>query len=145
MPTMPMTSTSHRTPSQALAELSRQHAELRAQMERCEDLADELDADKIAPSKLLREVARLRRAFDEHNQFEEELLRPVLLDTEWLGAVRVSHMMEEHVREHRSMRKQLGTAATSELRAVIANLRAHLEDEERYFLSHRVLRDDLAG
>ncbi|HET7503475.1 MAG TPA: hemerythrin domain-containing protein [Kofleriaceae bacterium] len=140
-----MTSTRSRTPSQALAELSRQHANLRAQMDRCEELADELDADNIAPSQLLREVAKLRMAFDEHNRFEEDLLRPVLLDVEWLGAVRVSHMVEEHAREHRSMRQQLGTAATADLRAVIANLRAHLEDEERHFLSRRVLRDDLAG
>ena len=41
------------------------------------------------------------------------------------------------------MRSRLGTSATSELRAVIESLRAHLESEERYFLTSKVLRDDV--
>jgi len=79
--------------------------------------------------------------------FEERLLRPVLLDHEWLGAVRVSRMVEDHVAEHRAMGHQLSAIATptSELRAVVASLRAHLDAEEGYFLSSKVLRDDLVG
>ena len=135
------------TPSRALAELERQHAELRQQMDRCEDLADALDAGGSDPTQLLNEVAALRAAFDAHNQYEEQLLRPVLLDHEWLGAVRVSRMVEDHVEEHRAMRRQLAAVPTptTELRAVIDNLRAHLAAEEKYFLSKRVLRDDLVG
>jgi hypothetical protein len=131
------------TPGQALGELADQHAKLRDLMGRCEELADALDAERIAPDPLLRAVGRLRLAFDAHNRFEEELLRPVLLDAEWLGAVRVSRMVEDHAEEHRAIRQQLGSAPTAELRAVIAGLRAHLDDEERTFLSGRVLRDDL--
>jgi hemerythrin-like domain-containing protein len=134
-----------RTPGQVLGELADQHAKLRDMMDRCEELADALDAERIAPEPLLRAVAGLRLAFDGHNQFEEEMLRPLLLDAEWLGAVRVSRMVEEHAQEHRSMRQQLGSAPTSELRAVISTLRAHLADEERTFLTPRVLRDDLSG
>lgn len=133
------------TPSRALAELAAQHASLRDMIERCEELADALDAGQIGPGQLLREVAKLRIAFDAHNTFEEHLLRPLLLDVDWLGAVRVSRMVEDHVEEHRVMRQQLSTGPTHELRAVLANLREHLESEEQYFLSNRVLRDDLAG
>jgi iron-sulfur cluster repair protein YtfE (RIC family) len=137
------------TPSRALAVLADQHASLRDMIARCEELADALDAGQIEPAQLLREVARLRVAFDTHNQFEEQLLQPVLLDAEWLGAVRVSRMVEDHTQEHRSMKGQLGATSmptpTSELRATLANLRAHLVDEEHHFLSRRVLRDDLAG
>jgi len=133
------------TPSRALTKLADQHAELRDMMERCEQLADALDAGQLGPEPLLHEVARLRVAFDAHNQFEEQLLRPVLLDADWMGAVRVSRMVEEHVEEHRSMRQQLGGVATAELRGVIANLRGHLDSEEHYFLSKKVLRDDLAA
>jgi hemerythrin-like domain-containing protein len=133
------------TPRRALTELAEQHALLRDMMEHCEELADALDAGTVDPDALLGEVARLRAAFDSHNQFEEQLLRPVLLDAEGLGAVRVSRMVEEHVEEHRSMRTQLGSTTTAELRRVIANLRAHLESEERYLLSKKVLRDDLLG
>ena len=136
------------TPSRALAELSRQHDALRVQMDHCEELADELDAGGgTDPTQLLREVVRLRETFDAHNQFEEQLLRPLLLDKEWLGAVRVARMVEDHVAEHRAMGARLAAVPTptGELRAVVANLRAHLEAEEQYFLSKKVLRDDLVG
>lgn len=130
-------------PGRALAELTTQHAALRVMMDRCEELADELDANLMSPVQLTREVARLRLAFDSHNRFEEQLLRPVLLGTDSFGEVRVERMVEEHVGEHRAMRAKLGSSATADLRAVIANLRAHLDAEERYFLTAQVLRDDL--
>jgi iron-sulfur cluster repair protein YtfE (RIC family) len=135
------------TPSRALAELADQHAALRTQMDRCEQLADELDVGRLDPAQLVHEVSALREAFDAHNQFEEQLLRPVLLDADWLGAVRVSRMVEDHVEEHRAMGRRLAAVPTptSELRAVVASLRAHLDAEEHYFLTKKVLRDDLAG
>jgi iron-sulfur cluster repair protein YtfE (RIC family) len=133
------------TPSGALDTLAAQHATLREMIDRCEDLADEVDGDTADASRLVHEIARLRTAFDEHNQFEEQLLRPLLLDVEWLGAVRVSRMVEDHVEEHRAMRHGLAATPTGDLRGVLASLRDHLATEERYFLSRKVLRDDLAG
>jgi iron-sulfur cluster repair protein YtfE (RIC family) len=131
------------TPSHALAKLSAQHDGLRDMIARCEELAGCLDNGDLEPAQLLGEVVALRRAFDAHNQFEEQLLRPMLLDVDWSGPVRVSRMIEDHVSEHRSMRRDLDATTTSELRAVLANLRAHLAFEERYFLTKKVLRDDL--
>lgn len=130
-------------PGRALAELAAQHDALRGMMDRCEDLADELDAGRSGPTQLTREIARLRLAFDAHNRFEEQLLRPVLLATDAFGEVRVERMLEEHVGEHREMRARLGSDTTADLREVIATLRAHLDAEERYFLTAKVLRDDL--
>jgi iron-sulfur cluster repair protein YtfE (RIC family) len=132
------------TPSHAHAQLAAQHADLRDRIARCEDLADGLDAGHLEPAQLLREVADLRIAFDRHNQFEERLLRPILLDADWLGAVRVARMVEDHAEEHRSMRRGLDTTTSAALRDVLADLRAHLDTEERYFLRRKVLRDDLA-
>jgi hypothetical protein len=99
----------------------------------------------VEPAQLLREVAALRIAFDDHNQFEERALRPVLLDADWLGAVRTARMVEDHIEEHRALRRDLDISTASDLRAVLVSLRNHLEAEERYFLSRNVLRDDLAG
>ena len=131
------------TPSRALAELSAQHDALRGMMERCEELADELDAGRMGPVQLTREVARLRLAFDAHNTFEEQLLRPVLLEADAFAEVRIERMLEDHIGEHRMMRSQLSSNETSVLRDVIETLRAHLIAEERYLLTARVLRDDL--
>jgi len=134
-------------PSHALVELAGQHAILHDMIDRCEELADALDAERISTDVLLREVARLRIALDAHNQYEEQLLPPLLLDADWLGAVRVSRMVEDHIVEHRAMKRQLSSVPTpsSELRATLASLRAHLDSEEHAFLTRRVLRDDLAG
>ena len=133
------------TPSRALDALAAQHADLRARIDRCEDLADQVDAGTAAVSELLGEVAQLRAAFDEHNRLEEQMLEPLMLDSDWLGAVRVSRMVEDHVEEHRAMGQGLTASPTGELRSVLAVLRHHLATEERGFLSRKVLRDDLSG
>jgi hypothetical protein len=128
-------SPTHYTPSGALAELMTQHDTLREIMARCEELADELDYGGCDPMVLTREVARLRLAFDTHNKFEEQLLRPVLLGGDAFAEVRLERMISDDVGEHRAMRTQLTTTETSGLRDVIAALRAHLDAEERYFSS----------
>ncbi len=132
------------SPSRLLAELLQQHTALRAMIDRCEQIADELDVGRAQPGDLTREVAKLRVAFDAHNAFEEQLLRPVLREADAFGEVRVEQMVADHVDEHRAMRRQLD-GPTAELRAVLYELRAHLVAEERYFLSSRVLRDDLVS
>ena len=130
------------TPSKLLAELVHQHQALRAMMDRCEQLADELDAGRAQASEVTREIAKLRVAFDAHNRFEEQLLRPVLRELDAFGDVRIDQMVDDHVQEHRTIRGGLD-GPTAELRASLYELRAHLAAEERYFLSSRILRDDL--
>lgn len=130
------------TPFGALAELVAQHDKLRDLMDHCEDLADGVDANPQAdPTPLVREIARLRLAFEAHNKFEEQLLRPVLLERDVHGTVRVERMVEDHVNEHRALASKLHAPATAELRDVIETLRAHLDAEERYLLSAKVLRE----
>jgi hypothetical protein len=132
------------TPSKTLAELIAQHDALRGMMDTCDDLANKLEGDPNAdPAALVREIAKLRIAFEAHNKFEEQLLRPVLLEHDAFGPVRVDRMVEDHVHEHRAMAQRLGSPAIEGLRDVIETLRAHLDAEERYLLNAKVLRDDL--
>jgi len=132
-------------PSRALAELQAQHDALRGMMDRCEELANELEAGRMGPLQLTREVERLRLAFSSHNVFEEQLLRPVLRDNDAFADVRIDRMIEDHVGEHRAMHAQLANTETGALRDCIAMLRAHLDAEERYLLTARVLRDDVVS
>jgi hypothetical protein len=122
----------------ALAELKAQHDLLRDMMDRCEDLADELEAGRSGPTQLMREVTRLRLAFDAHNKYEETLLRPVLLQSH--AAEKMEQLLAEHVAEHRSMRSDLASSETAMLRQVIDNMRSHLAIEERYLLAAQTLR-----
>lgn len=132
-------------PRTALTELLDQHAKLRDMIATCNELADAVDAGGGEPAKLAREVAKLRIAFAAHNEFEEKILRPVLLESDSFGPVRIEAMIREHVDEHRSMRGRLeaSSPATAELREALENLHSHLDAEERYFLTARVLRDDV--
>src|SRR5262245_7646698 len=126
----------HYTPSRARSELQAQHQELRRMLDRCEQLADELDGGRVAADQLALQVTRLRVAFDAHNKLEEQVLRPVLLDSDACAEVRVERIIEDHVGEHRAMRARM-TTETAELRDVIEMLRAHLDTEERYVLDVR--------
>ena len=126
----------------ALAELVNQHDGLRRMMDTCERLADELDVGGVEPERLTSELARLRAAFEAHNGYEEAILRPVLLAEDSHGKTRVERMVEDHIHEHREIRMRLGTPATAELRDVIDTLRAHLDAEERYLLSSKVLLEN---
>jgi len=134
-----------RSLSRALAELLAQHEVLREMMTSCERLADEIEEGCLEPSLLAREVARLRVAFDSHNRYEEQFLRPVLKDVDAFGEVRLDHMVTDHVEEHRLVRAGLDSSELGELRLTLDRLRGHLTAEERYFLSSKVLRDDLVS
>ncbi|CAN5713572.1 hypothetical protein BH11MYX3_BH11MYX3_35040 [soil metagenome] len=124
----------------ALPELIAQHDALRVLMADCERLADEVDSSSADPTPLMQQIKRLREAFDAHNVYEERLLRPVLLESDTHGTVRVERMVEDHVNEHIQLRMRLRSPVTSELRDVIETLRAHLDAEERYLLTSKALR-----
>lgn len=132
-------------PSKLLTELLKQHDALRAMIDACDKLADELESGQGDPTVLTREVAKLRLAFDAHNRFEEQLLRPVLREIDAFGDVRIDRMVADHIGEHRAVREHLGEGPVAVLRGALDQLRVHLQAEERYFLSSRVLRDDLVS
>lgn len=132
-------------PAAALHELEAQHEVIRRLMDRCEQLADELDAGRLDADQLTREVVRLRLALDTHNRFEEQLLRPVLIEEDAFADARIDRMVDDHVAEHRAMRDQLNATETRILRETLQMLRAHLESEERYLLNAKVLHDDLVS
>lgn len=121
--------------SHALAQLLDQHASLRTLIEACEGLESTADLERA--------VARLRLAFEEHNRFEEALLRPILSDVDAFDTVRIERMIADHVAEHRALADHMAVTSRPALQAVLATLRDHLAIEERYFLSPRVIRDDL--
>jgi hypothetical protein len=122
----------------AIAELKAQHNVLRGMMERCESLADELDGGRCGPLQLTREVARLRLAFEAHNRFEEEMLRPILFAG--IENSVIDRQIEEHVQAHRAMRLGLASNETDMLRGVIDSMRAHLDAEETFISAATTLR-----
>lgn len=128
-------------PDILLDALVEQHDALRAMIDGCDKLADELEPGLGDPQELTRAVARLRVAFDAHNKFEEQLLRPMLRQLDASGEVRIERMVAEHIDEHRAVRERLADGPLGLLRDALDQMRLHLQAEERYFLASRVLSD----
>lgn len=129
-------------PDVLLDALIEQHDALREMIEVCERLADELEPGRGDPAELTHAVARLRAAFDAHNKFEEQLLRPMLRDLDAFGEVRIERMVAEHIDEHRAVRERLGDdGPLGWLRDALDQMRVHLQAEERYFVASRMLSD----
>ena len=124
-------------PSGMLAALQEQHATIRSLMDRCEQA-------KAGP-ELWEAVDDLRVALDSHNRYEERLLLPVLKELDAFGEVRIQQMVHDHINEHLALNQQLQADTPAAVHAALAMLRAHLASEERYFVTSRVLRDDVVS
>ena len=130
-------------PSQALAMLREQHDQLRVLADECEALAAPVAADREITTDLRRAVAKLRIAWEAHNRYEESVLAPILLATDAFGELRVEEMVRGHRHEHVLVRSTMTPTTVRELRSVLALLRRHLAEEEAFFLTNRIVRDDL--
>ena len=123
-------------PSRMLADLKEQHAAIRVLMQRCEQVSGPALSDAVDD---------LRLALDAHNRFEERLLLPVLRELDAFGDVRIEEMLHDHVNEHLALNQDLTTESPEAVVEALEKLSAHLAAEERYFVTSRVLRDDLVS
>lgn len=131
-------------PSQVLKRLLDQHHGLRKLLDEVEHRAAMIDVFRLRGA-----LVKLRSALEEHNRDEEAVLRPMLPDADAWGSVRLETMLAEHAAEHAALLRVVEAAlgsrdreAISRSTAVVGELRAHMDAEERGFLSDRVLRDD---
>jgi iron-sulfur cluster repair protein YtfE (RIC family) len=130
-------------PMEARHLLLAQHRQLRKLLEELVGLACRYVSGEEVAIELERALGEVRTAFDEHNRFESGLLEPLLRATGAHAALRLNRMVEEHVEEHHAFVAFLARPATEladELPEFAEELQAHIEAEERTFLSPQVLR-----
>lgn len=132
-------------PGTALDELMRQHQVIRQLAALCDELIEVVEREPAKVHELILAISRLRWAVTSHNRVEEQLLSPVLREADSFGPERVEHMERSHRAEHAAIGHRLDHPAIDSLRQTLEILRQHLEEEERVFLSSRVLRDDLVS
>jgi iron-sulfur cluster repair protein YtfE (RIC family) len=133
-------------PSEARTQLLEEHTALRERMNRTASLAARLLLDAPVEADFTRELAGLRDAFAKHNTLEESYLVPFLRDADAWGPIRVERMVEAHRQEHVALRKILEgepREVAQRMSDIIEDLEAHMQHEERTFLSPAVLKDDL--
>ncbi|MBI4510503.1 MAG: hemerythrin domain-containing protein [Deltaproteobacteria bacterium] len=137
-------------PSEARARLLAQHEELRGIIDGAEEMTARLVAGKATGDEVRRKLAELDRALHDHNAEEETILEPLLRTVDAWGPVRIEQMLTEHAREHGIFRQTLDEIVASPpshmagaIRGLVADLRRHIEHEERSFLNPELLKDDL--
>jgi hypothetical protein len=129
-------------PADARLHLLAQHAELRELLDIVTGLARAYVAGDRVEERLDRAIAELRDSFARHNRLEERVIAPLLDGS--LGPARLARMLEEHAHEHRAMVAFLSRHAremAAEIPDFAEELAAHMDAEERTFLSAQVLRD----
>jgi iron-sulfur cluster repair protein YtfE (RIC family) len=129
-------------PDAARRELLAQHADLRRRLASAEMLARRLMRGDDVMAELGVVIDQLHDAFAQHNRSEEALIVPLLELDPAIGPRRVARMIEEHAEEHRVMRaflKRPLAEVAAELTDWAEELAAHMDAEERTFLSVAVL------
>jgi hypothetical protein len=122
--------------------LLEQHTALRTKIGRCATLSRRLrDGEPVGP-QLATELVRLREAFTDHNELEEEMLEPFLAKSDAWSQLRIDRMLDEHAAEHAAFFLALeGTIEEVAHRFVdfARQIDAHMAMEEETFLSAKVL------
>jgi hypothetical protein len=125
------------------------HVRLRRSLRELELLAEKVGTSATIAPVLVEAAARFCVELDAHNQAEEAQLEEILRGGDAWGSIRHERMLVEHLEEHRELREALAAPdALSLARAIprfAEDLRAHIDHEERTFLSAEVLRDDVVS
>ena len=138
-------------PSRLRAELVAQHRSLRLRLADVERRAAEVRArgTHAAEHALLATAGDLRIALERHNRDEHAHLAPLLRALDAWGSLRVDEMVREHAAEHATLLAMLDATTAAELARDVppfaAELREHMDHEERTFLAPELLRDDLVS
>lgn len=129
-------------PTEVRTRLLEQHEGLRRMLREAIGVALRLLAGEAVSRDLERRLRELRSAYAAHNHYEETVLEPLLIRDAGVGPARIARMLEEHVAEHRELEAFLTRPAAEiapDLVDFVEQLEAHMQAEERTFLSPRAL------
>jgi hypothetical protein len=138
-------------PSEIRKELFEQHAHLRAQSAAIRAAADRCLRGEDALPDLRLGLLELTDALHVHNAREAELMSAVFPDLDAWAPTRKEVMNDEHIAEHAAAEATLilalvepdaFEAATAALQT-LTELLAHMDREEKVFLTTDVLSDDV--
>ncbi|MEW5743516.1 MAG: hemerythrin domain-containing protein [Myxococcota bacterium] len=123
-------------------QLLEQHAEIRRLVAQVEGALDE----RLSAAELTARLDALKAAVVAHNQVEAHALEPILEHIDAWGPDRVKALVGEHRAEHEDVLTHLGAGTAADggrLKALLAELVAHLAQEEKTLLTEKLLRDDV--
>lgn len=139
-------------PSQVRRAILDDHRWLRALLADTDEIARRvLEGDHALAGRLRERAAAMRERFLGHLRLEETHLVPALRDADDWGEQRAALLLAEHAGQRERFAALLDAlqqppahpgALGAELRALVRDLLADMQEEERMLLADTVLRDD---
>ena len=138
-------------PSEVRRKVLSQHREIEQMLSELEAGVAQLGAGAVEAGQVKRAAYGLRGILELHMNFEEAHMAPAIEEADGFGPERVRHLHAEHA-EQRSELDQLVDAIreagspddlVAGVTRLAAMLRADIEEEEREYVTDRLLRDSL--
>ena len=143
------------TPAETREWVLADHRRLRAALDALEELARSYQQGELTLVGRLRNAAEdFLHRFEEHTRWEDEHLRPVLIDADAWGQERAKRLDHDHREQRELLDYSLGlirdpgrppVLVGRSVVDLIALIRIDMEQEERDLLDPRVLRDDVVS
>ncbi len=139
-------------PSEIRQRILDQHQTLREKLDALEDGVTRLKAgDASLLDELKKRASELHDHLCRHIDDEEALLLPELEQADGFGPARVAALRQEHAEQRATLAQVTDAIVTStdpqtlaeRIEALIARIRADMEEEEATHLSPSVLKDDI--
>jgi hypothetical protein len=140
-------------PSHVRVRILEDHEAIRQQLSELEAATDALLGDKASMMHVGELTQSLLVVLARHTELEDEILAPALKDIDAWGAVRADQLLAHHQTQRADIREvsklfDLQLVACDVARvvhALVQDLRADMEHEERDLLNADLLRDDLVA
>lgn len=138
-------------PSEVRARVLAQHQFLRGELNTIRELAKRIDGkrDAMGVAELKARISEFLGRLEQHMSYEEQVLKPVLLEVDPARPALVECMHEDHLEQRREFRRfiaELGNLHAERLGERVRELARHLlldmDNEDRVLLNPDVLRDD---
>lgn len=142
-------------PSEVRIRVLHDHEALRERLDELEDLVRDVERGNGERALSLRmHAVELLRALENHMQWEDCYLVPVLRESDAWGPERVKRFDADHREQREVLHHVLHVLADTDrpacliargVRDFVFLLRADMDEEENVFLDPRVVRDDVIG
>ena len=143
------------TPAETREWVLKDHLSLRSLLDELEDVGQRVRSGErrlLGPLRLTAE--RFLHRFEDHTRWEDEHLRPALLDADAWGQLRAARLDHDHIEQRELLDFCLERLRESDRPPVlvargvldlVALIRTDMEEEERDLLDERILRDDVVS
>lgn len=140
-------------PSHVRKRILEDHDAIRQRLSKLEAATEALLDDKAALNEVGELAWSLMYALSRHTELEDQILAPALRDIDAWGAVRADQLLAHHQTQRADIhevaklfeRRPATHDVVRVISALVQELRADMEHEERELLSADLLRDDLVA